>query len=53
VDIFFDPNFGEFYFSNPQDFKRWFASHFWMKSNYWGGLSGDFEINSYAMQIIF
>jgi len=30
---FFDPNFGEFYFENQSDFRKWFAK-FWRMSGY-------------------
>lgn len=45
---FFDPNFGEFWFRTRNDFINWFAGSFWLRSMYFAGLSGRFEIFSYS-----
>ncbi|WP_157953841.1 YopT-type cysteine protease domain-containing protein [Microbulbifer sp. A4B17] len=45
---FFDPNFGEFYFSTKTDFVNWFTQSFWFSSSYALGLSGAYEIFTYS-----
>ena len=42
--LFFDPNFGEFFFPSAKSFVSWMTNSFWYKSFYWAGLSGKFEI---------
>ncbi len=44
---FFDPNYGEFTFSDKETFTNWFTQEFWHKSRYdlpKFGLSGKFEL---------
>ena len=48
--VFFDPNFGEFWFPNRSAFFNWFTQKFWSSSLYSVGLSGEFEISPYAKQ---
>ena len=31
---FFDPNFGEFHFSDKEQFSKWFTNSFWENSMY-------------------
>ncbi|MDW9425837.1 YopT-type cysteine protease domain-containing protein, partial [Yersinia enterocolitica] len=31
---FFDPNFGEFHFSDKEKFRKWFTNSFWENSMY-------------------
>jgi YopT peptidase len=48
---FFDPNFGEFWFPNGASFVTWFSGSFWYRSMYAAGLSGQFEIDSFAKRL--
>ncbi|WNZ56521.1 YopT-type cysteine protease domain-containing protein [Microbulbifer sp. MKSA007] len=45
---FFDPNFGEFWFESRNSFFNWFTQSFWHNSMYSVGLSGGYEVRSYA-----
>lgn len=46
--VFFDPNFGEFWFASPARFRAWFTQDFWYRSLYFAGLSGRFVLMPYA-----
>ena len=46
--MFFDPNYGEFWFETRARFISWFCTAFWYMSPYAAGLSGDYELRSYA-----
>ena len=46
--VFFDPNFGEFWFADKHAFTRWFTGSFWTNSLYNVGLSGRFDLLPYA-----
>lgn len=48
--MFFDPNFGEFWFESRNRFFSWFTQKFWYSSLYSVGLSGTYEIRRYAKQ---
>jgi len=48
---FFDPNFGEFWFSDKAAFQEWFTKSFWITSLYNLGLSGSFDLLPYAKKI--
>jgi hypothetical protein len=50
---FFDPNFGEFWFANPNHFAQWFRSEFWTRSLYFAGLSGQYWLFPYAKAMPF
>lgn len=48
--VFFDPNYGIFYFDKADDFRQWFGEpggYYW-ESNYVRELGDDFVIKSYA-----
>ena len=51
--MFFDPNYGIFYFENADHFRRWFSEPggFYWSSNYVRHLGDDFVIKSYAKGI--
>lgn len=51
--MFFDPNYGIFYFENADDFRRWMGEPggFYWTSNYVRHLGDDFVIKSYAKSI--
>ena len=51
--MFFDPNYGVFYFENADDFRRWFGEPggFYWTSGYVRHLGDDFVIKSYAKGI--
>lgn len=46
--VFFDPNFGEFYFKERAGFYNWFTQSFWHRSLYSAGLSGSYDLLPYA-----
>lgn len=46
--VFFDPNFGEFWFESRAAFFNWFTRSFWLKSLYNVGLSGTFDLLPYS-----
>lgn len=48
--LFFDPNYGIFYFDKADDFRQWFGEPggFYWESNYVRELGDDFAIKSYA-----
>ncbi len=45
--VFFDPNFGEFWFESPIEFSAWFP-HYWSKSKYSVGLKSGYGIRAYG-----
>ncbi len=51
--MFFDPNYGVFYFPYLNDFRRWFGAPggFYWATNYVKELGSDFTIKSYAKSI--
>lgn len=51
--VFFDPNYGIFYFKRAADFRRWLGDPggFYWVSNYVNRLGDDFVIKSYAKSI--
>ncbi len=49
--VFFDPNFGEFWFADRAKFFNWFTKSFWHRSLYSVGLSGRYELLPYAKAI--
>lgn len=51
--VFFDPNYGIFYFKHAADFRRWLGDPggFYWVSNYVNQLGDDFVIRSYAKAI--
>jgi YopT peptidase len=49
--MFFDANFGEFYFESRAGFYNWFTKSFWKTSLYNVGLSGRFELRPYAKAV--
>ncbi len=51
--VFFDPNYGIFYFERSADFRRWLGDPggFYWVSNYVNRLGDDFVIKSYAKSI--
>jgi len=49
--VYFDPNFGEFWFPKRSDFEKWFGEYFWPKSFYDWMLSGSFSIRDYARAV--
>jgi len=49
--VFFDPNFGEFYFPDRADLARFIGADFWGKSWYSVILSQSYEIRDYARAI--
>lgn len=51
--VFFDPNYGIFYFKRAADFRRWLGDPggFYWVSNYVNRLGDDFAIRSYAKSI--
>ncbi len=53
--VFFDPNYGIFYFEKASDFKGWLGlpGGFYWTSNYVKHLGGDFVIKSYAPKVEF
>ncbi|WP_157953842.1 YopT-type cysteine protease domain-containing protein [Microbulbifer sp. A4B17] len=46
--LFFDPNFGEFWFPTKNAFRNWFVNSFWNTSMYAIGLSGSYDVRCYA-----
>ena len=48
---FFDPNFGEFWFENRQDFINWFPAFFSKSCYSWPklGLCERFEVDEFAL----
>lgn len=53
--VFFDPNYGIFYFEKASDFKGWLGlpGGFYWTSNYFKYLGDDFVIKSYAPKMAF
>ncbi len=53
--VFFDPNYGIFYFEKASDFQGWLGQPggFYWTSNYVKHLGGDFVIKSYAPKVEF
>ncbi len=51
--VFFDPNYGIFYFEKAENFRRWFGEPggFYWASGYVDELGSDFVIKSYAKSI--
>lgn len=49
--VFFDPNFGEFWFGERARFFNWFTKSFWHTSLYSVGLSGRYELLPYAKAV--
>jgi hypothetical protein len=49
--VFFDPNFGEFYFPSRDDLARFIGADFWKKSWYDRMLAGRYTLRDYARAI--
>ncbi|MEO1656346.1 MAG: YopT-type cysteine protease domain-containing protein [Pseudomonadota bacterium] len=49
--MFFDPNFGEFWFEHVADFRRWFTHHFWEKSGYGRMFDQEYTVHCFGKSI--
>ena len=48
--MFFDPNYGEYWFETPAQFRRWF-NFFWHESGYYRAFSMDYTIHCFGKSI--
>jgi YopT-type cysteine protease-like protein len=49
--VYFDPNYGEYWFPDSASFISWFTWRFWYLSNYSFGLSGTYEVFTLARRL--